>query len=99
DLEDGDHGLAGAFADSLAVVLDQLEAERQGVGVLAGGGERLGELELELRVVGALDQGRAQGVETAAGLPGLEPERQLGLELLGLGLEEPPALQGGDPGL
>ena len=39
ELKDRDHGLAGLVADSLAIALDELEAKRQRVGILAGGGE------------------------------------------------------------
>ena len=98
ELKDRDHGLAGLLADSLAVALDKLEAERQGIGILAGGGQGLGELELQVRVVGIGGQCRACGLD-AAGLPGLEAERQLGLDLLGLGLEKPAPLQPEDPSL
>ena len=47
-----------------------------------------------------LGEGRAGGLDVAAGLLTLEPERDLGLEPLGLGVEEPePALQVEDAGL
>ena len=92
--------LASALADGLAVAFDQLEADRQGVVVLPGRGQGLGELELELGVVGVLGERRAGGLDAAAGLPPLEPEGDLGLEPLGLGLEEPvPAFHVEDAGL
>src|SRR5262245_1215791 len=89
-MEDGDHGLTDALADGgPAVALDQLEAEGQGVGVLPGGAQGLGELELELGIVGVPGEFRAGGLDAAAGLLTLEPEGDLALEPLGLGVEEP----------
>ena len=38
ELKDGDHGLAGLLADSLAIALDKLEAKRQRIGILTRGG-------------------------------------------------------------
>ena len=68
ELENRHHGLPGLLADSLAVALDQLEAEGQCIGILAGGRQRLGELELQVRVVGFGGQGGASGLD-AADLP------------------------------
>ena len=76
---------------ALAIALDELEAKRQGVAILARGGERLGKLEFQLQVIGVGRQGRSGRLERdAAGLLDLEPQCQLGLELLGLGLEITP---------
>ena len=47
----------------------------------------------KFEVVGIGGQGCAGGLDAAAGLLGLEAQRQLGLDLLGLGLEKPAPLQ------
>ena len=52
ELEDRHHGLPGLFTDSFAVALDKLEAEGQCIGILARGRQCLGELKLQVRVVG-----------------------------------------------
>ena len=97
ELEDGDHGLAGLLADSLAIALDQFEAEGQGVGILAGGGKGFGQGELELEVVGTGGQRRlVRPRRCRPPRPGVWSS-QLGLEPLGLGLEETAPLQGGEP--
>ena len=98
ELKNCDHGLAGLLAGSLAVAFDKLEAERQGLGILAGGGQGLGKLELQVRVVGIGGQGRSGGLD-AARVPGLKAESYLSLDLLGLGLEKPSPLQPEYPSL
>ena len=59
------------------------------------GGEGLGQGELEVQVVRAGGECGPRGLD-AAGTLGLEAERQLGLEPLGLGLEEAATFQRGD---
>ena len=87
---------------SLAIALDKLQAQCQGIGILAGGGQRFGELKLQVQVFGIGGQGRSGRPRARpADLLGLEPQRQLGLELLGLGLEKAASLQAREsaPGL
>lgn len=87
ELKNGDHGLAGLLTDASAVVFHKLEAKCQGIGILAGGGKRFGEPKLQISVVGIGGQGRACSLDPA-NLAGLETKHQLGLDLLGIGLEK-----------